>query len=222
MWIIQKKTPFVFRIQPVNHSIPCLLIHIIPTNSGKANQDIVYKLFELKNTIEKNNNFSIIGFAADGDNSYRRLLEYQILNANNSNGTLFFSDYLHLLKRSRYWFLKQLSKFKDDVNQFKNEFCQLYNLPSIVMSNERITKMHDSLPLKLFDIQNLFKSIELHHNHVFKFIFPWTLFMISINSDRLAFKNRCKYLKISQEYFERFSFLYDKNLLIDTKGRITI
>ena len=89
------------------------------------------------------------------------------------------------------------------------------------MSNERITKMHDSLPLKLFDIQNLFKSIELHHNHVFKFIFPWALFMISINSDRLAFKNRCKYLKISQEYFERFSFLYDKNLLIDTKGTIT-
>ena len=88
------------------------------------------------------------------------------------------------------------------------------------MSNEKITKMHDSLPLKLFNIQNLLKSIELQQNYVFKFIFPWSLFMILINSDRLLFKNRCKYLKICKAYFERFSLLYDRNLLIDTKGTI--
>lgn len=42
------KSAFVFQFQPVNHSIPCFLIHIIPSNTGKANQNIVSKLFELK------------------------------------------------------------------------------------------------------------------------------------------------------------------------------
>lgn len=214
------KAAFVFQIQPINHSIPCFLIHVIPSNSGKANQDILLKLFELKDIIEKNNHFSIIGFAADGDNSYRRLLEFQISNENDMNNVLFFSDYLHLLKRSRYWFLKCLEKNTSNVNEFKNKFCLEYNLPSIVMSNERITKMHDSLPLKLFDTGILLKSVELQHNHIFKFIFPWSLFMFSLNNDHIPFKNRYKYLMLCKAYFNRFPMFYDKNLLIDIKGTI--
>ena len=70
------------------------------------------------------------------------------------------------------------------------------------------------------DLNILLKSIELNHNHIFKYIFPWTIFLISINDDQITFKNRCKYLKLCKLYLERFPQFYDNNLLIDTKGTI--
>ena len=211
---------FVFQMQPINHSNPCIIIHVIPSNSGKSNPNIVSKLSELKNVIEKNNYFKVLGYAADGDNSYRHFLKQQVYNENNDIGILFFSDYLHLLKRSRYWFLKHLNQYAHDINQFKNDFCNQYNLPSIVMSDEKITKMHDSLPIRLFDIKVLIKAIDKGHNRIFQYLLPWSLFMISINNDHISVKSRCKYLKLASLYLSHFSYLYDNNLITYTKGTI--
>ena len=88
------------------------------------------------------------------------------------------------------------------------------------MSDEKITKMHDSLPLRLFDLKILIKTIDLHHNQIFKYIFPWVLMVVSVNNDHISFKDRCKYLKLCKIYLDRFPQFFDKNLLIDTKGTI--
>ena len=214
------KAAFVFQLQPINHSIPCLLIHVIPANSGKANPSIVSRLYELKKIIEENSFYSIIGFAADGDNSYRHFLNSQVYSEDKLDSILFFSDYLHLLKRGRYWFLKNLKQYSLETNKFKNEFCIQYNLPSIIMSDERITKMHDSLPLRLFDFSVLLKLVNNNQNQIFSYFFPWTLFMISINADQISFNFRSKLLKLSLAYFKKFPRYFNTNLLTDVKGTI--
>ena len=84
------------------------------------------------------------------------------------------------------------------------------------MSDEKITKMHDSLPIKLFDINVLIKSIEYEHNRIFQYLFPWSLLMISINNDQISVKERFKFLKLALMYFKNFPKLYDKNLITDT------
>ena len=94
-----------------------------------------------------------------------------------------------------------------DINQFKYQFCIQYNLPSIIMSDEKITKMHDSLPIKLFDINVLIKSIEYEHNRIFQYLFPWSLLMISINNDQISVKERFKFLKLALMYSELNSHL---------------
>ena len=191
------KAAFIFQLQPLDKIYPCLIIHVIPWNTGKANPKIVQKLDELKKIIEKNSNFAIIGYAADGDNSYRHFLRNLAFNGiRKSDDVLFFSDYLHLMKRGRYWFLKNIDKIATNVNQFISDFCVQYNIPSIVMSNEKITKMHDSLPIRLFDLKVLLKSVIEGHNLIFSYIFPWSLFMTLINSKNISMEKRYKYLLI--------------------------
>lgn len=90
-----------------------------------------------------NTNFlKIIGYAFDGDSSYRHNLENIDKNfeyskgykSQNINGPLFSSDYLHILKRARYRLLKRINLYYNNNNKeiMKKKLAEEYNLPFVV------------------------------------------------------------------------------------------
>lgn len=78
-----------------------------------------------------------------------------------SEDYLYFSDVLHILKRGRYHFVKQLHKLNSSLF---DELRILLNLPSKIFSNASYTKMHEGLAVRMFSFQ---KIILLYNNSYF-------------------------------------------------------
>ncbi|KAK8899063.1 hypothetical protein M9Y10_001362 [Tritrichomonas musculus] len=129
---------FVFQIQPFRVDLPTFTCHIIPTTSGKSNDDIVKMLINIKN-IANNHKIFIKTFAFDGDGAYNELhkqyyksyFNYTLKNnyikiVSKSKVYRVVCDMLHLLKRLRYRLLSCIihpgfrkSKTKIDLDKIK-------------------------------------------------------------------------------------------------------
>lgn len=63
------KAGFVYQINPFFFPIKPIVIHIIPTSHGKANNQIIEKLYTIKNILH-NYRIEIMSFSFDGDNAF--------------------------------------------------------------------------------------------------------------------------------------------------------
>jgi hypothetical protein len=61
---------FVFQFQPIDQHLGNLLVHVVPSHTGKASPGIVLKLEEVVEVCEKHN-LRVVVRSFDGDNSYR-------------------------------------------------------------------------------------------------------------------------------------------------------
>jgi hypothetical protein len=52
---------FAFHIQPVNPTFPCFVIHVYPAENGKENPQAVENLLTLKNKLEIEFEFAVLG-----------------------------------------------------------------------------------------------------------------------------------------------------------------
>lgn len=84
------KAGFVFQINPLLFPIKPLVIHIVPSAHGKANNQIIEKLYDIKNILH-NFRIEIVPFSFDGDNAYRNMNQtlynsfiYRMINKNSS------------------------------------------------------------------------------------------------------------------------------------------
>jgi hypothetical protein len=66
-WADAYSARFVFQIQPIDPSFYCSVIHIAPAVHGKGNSEIVSRLFELKDTLQKRFTLVVCGLAFGGD-----------------------------------------------------------------------------------------------------------------------------------------------------------
>lgn len=85
-----------------------------------------------------------------------------------------------------------------------NQFISLLNLPSMTMRKDRASKMHDRLPLLLFQLQNY--EI-LSQNDLFNyslFILPFSL-LLSDLSYEVSYENRILLFHMSRKLFH---FIY--------------
>lgn len=227
------KAGFVYQFQPLDLKYPVFLIHLFPWHCGKANNEIEKRLFQLKNSMEVFN-FHINGFAFDGDNTYRHnlrdIVDKYDFQKNFDNQIirepLFFSDYLHLLKRARYRLLKLIRNNTQGNQVFKN-LALKYNLPYIVLSDEKITKMHDSLVLKLFNLRVLLNSENFNDYGFYSYLLPWSLMLVGLNYPNVSLQDRIdlysiglKYLSYypNKQFYNGEMFLPD--LLTDSKGTL--
>lgn len=144
---------------------------------------------KLLNNISKilnDNNLSVCSFSSDGDNGYRELTSKMLQKWNNSiepnvefPPPLYTNDPLHIIKRARYrslsHILYQINRTSPSINISNLE--SMLNLPSVVFSNSKITKMQDSYPIKLFDLETFFSLHQLdqlvecsffYHSHYFR------------------------------------------------------
>lgn len=154
---------FVFYFQPLSPKYKCFTVHIMASTNGKAGKEQTKMFLELASLL-KDYNFIVKSYAADGDSGYSYMAQNvcdqwdqatrPILNL---TIPLFTNDPLHILKRARYRLLShkivQFRYGEEPINITK--FKEILNLPSVVFDNSRITKMQDSYPIRLFDLQSL-------------------------------------------------------------------
>lgn len=194
---------FVYSLHPLNHDLPTFFIHILPYNSGKANNYTTNNIYEITK-ICKLNNINIIGIASDGDTAMAKFHTNNIKlmktkKFNKNEDLLFFSDVLHLLKRGRYTFVKQIHSKNDRLNKI-NQLQNLFNLPQEIFKNESYTKMHDSLAVRLFSIDNLLVSF---NNSLFDesiFLFPFCIFGNAFSNQFLNIPERILHFEVIKDF----------------------
>ena len=224
---------FIYQFQPLCPFYDTAIIYIEPSNTSKADEKQVQNLFQIKNGLEQEN-FKIVAFASDGDSGYRSLVNSTLIQYKFgtrpiliTNNTLYTNDPLHVLKRGRYRFLSHnftlLNKNSTVFNYSK--IINLLNLPGYVFSNSRYTKMQDSLPLKLFSLQNLNLLLQTELFSHAAYFLPFCLMNTALSSDALSIDERVDYLEISFHYMALYKELVSnapKNKIAPQKGSKTV
>ena len=200
------KAAFVFQIQPFDCKLKPFVVHIKSATNGKANNTIVELLQEIKR-IAKNRNINIRSFAFDGDNAYLNLhiiyyesyihhaIRTHRLNLSHSRTMRVVSDYLHIIKRLRYRLLSSSvhSGFTDDPSSridIPILKTILKKVSPLVWNNEKYTKMHDSLPLQLFNLDHLLNLFFAKYFQAVAFWFPISTSLYAIHQPELGFNTR--------------------------------
>ena len=204
------KAGFVFQIQPYDITIQPFVVHILPATNGKANENVVNLLHEIRDTVKKRN-INIRSYAFDGDNAYKNLhkmyyetyihktLNTHTLGHKNKNQIQVVSDFLHLIKRLRYRLLSLLIHAGFDLDSITLEIEKIKEtLKSeypVIWDNNIYTKMHDKLPIELFKVENLVKLIEAKNFPAACYWFPISLALIAIDGDSIGDEYRKFFLE---------------------------
>ena len=208
------KDAFVYYIQPIDMRFSCFIAHIHPSTQGKATDREVDILFEIKNIMEVSD-MKISGFAFDGDTTYQKLhLNYlnkfseDPLESNSKKFLHIISDPLHILKRARYRLVKgNVCSFIDQYSDIidTNNYVSKFNIPQVVMSDKIFTKMHDKLPLQLFDLKNFLILYEKGDLDGMSYFLPWTLLVTSLNVKEMSLPDRISMLEVALMYLIEYN-----------------
>ena len=156
---------FIYQINPIKREFPCHVVHIELSTQGKATNNEIEVLFKIRKILQ-DENITVEAIAFDGDttyfklhseffNYYRKYInDYYFRNFFKITSTGIISDPLHILKKIRHRALKnKMSTNFQQINILSIDTLKEYlNLPDIVFSNDKITKMHDVLPLRLLSL----------------------------------------------------------------------
>lgn len=208
---------FVYYFQPLNPIYRCFPVFILGESSGKAGRKQASLLEDIANVLS-DSNFTTLFFAADGDRGYNKFvietvdlwdkMSRPIVDIQN---ILFTNDVLHLIKRGRYWLLSHDLVFMEKSGPCLNalEIQETLNLPSCIFNDARITKMQDSLPLKLFSIEN-YLLLESKGNYTAcAYFLPYTLLIASITTKDIDVDVRVDLLEIVAHYLVMYKEIFD-------------
>jgi hypothetical protein len=164
---------FAFQIQPIRPDFPCSIIHTMSATSGKATQEVVGLLLALKDKLSYEFGFRVMGLAFDADSAcsglheeFRKLWKPRIEIAPHIPLDLeprfIICDRFHLMKRIIYRWVSSVVSIgfrKDAQLSFSTKRIQEWTIvPPLVFVNSLVTKMHDSLPLRLFSRRRCFQG----------------------------------------------------------------
>ena len=106
------------------------------------------------------------------------------------------------MKRGRYALLKMIYSKTDYLNKIE-QLKNLFNIPQEVLNNASYTKMHDTLAVKLFSLDNLFKA---YNNSLYSetiFMYPFSLLGCSVNNRNLNISERIFIYKLIKNYCQK-------------------
>ena len=208
---------FVYVYQPLVAGTKCLPLLLDPSTQGKATAHEIDRLTQLGEILEEHG-LRVTGYAFDGDSTYSRLHQnffesyYQNLTSDTSfknyskiSAKSIASDPLHLLKRGRYRLLSSrvhgggFSNTTDSVILVDSLRSQL-NLPSVVFSSERFTKMHDKLATRLFSIDTLASLFKCRNYTALSYFLPLCLLSVSLEDQSMTPEERVLFLEIGLYY----------------------
>lgn len=208
---------FVYQFQPLSYEYKCFTVFVQASTSGKAKYGQISTLKKLSKILNENN-VSVFSYASDGDSTYHPLIRDNVLRWNpknrpilNFSKELFINnDPLHVLKRGRYKLISKkvctLEKNSPSVS-INNSIKEVLNLPSEVFLNSRFTKMHDDLPLKLFDIKVFQLLEEMGIYSTSSYYLPYTLLILSISNENITIDDRVDFLEIISYYMNFYKQL---------------
>ena len=207
---------FVYQYQPLITDAKCLPIFLEPSTQGKATGHEIDRLDDILRILEENG-LHVEGLAFDGDSTYSRLhrtffdsysnkvaADTEFRNFSTIAERSIVSDPLHLLKRGRYRLLNSIvhANFENttegqiDINRLKQQF----DLPSVVFSQEKYTKMHDSVGVKLFSMESLVSLFEMRNYTSLSYFLPLCLLCVSLHEERLTLNERYSFLELAFYY----------------------
>lgn len=173
-WDKAIKNAFGYQIQPLDPRIPCFMVFVEAAADGKAKDNERERLKKIHEACTSCH-VTLLSYATDGDNGYdvfhdakldERIHEILIDGIYwKKKGTHIISDVLHVIKRARYRLFgsELVSGFSNqNPERFTMEDIRrkLFALPGVVFKNDSATKMHDTLPSKLFNFANLLTLFE--------------------------------------------------------------
>lgn len=211
---------FVYQIQPLNPMYPCSVVFIEPSNNGKAAYKQIQNLIQIRDVFQENG-FQILAFASDGDSAYKwltnkTLSKHQLLTRPiiDTDEYLYTNDPLHLLKRARYRFLTHnfTLLLKNQTYFNFSDIKDIFNIPKLAFNNARITKMQDSLPIRLFTLANLKLLIDIEYLQFAAYFLPFCLFNTAFQYETLLIDERVDLLEITFYYLELY-----KQLMVSEK-----
>ena len=205
---------FVYQFHPINPVFRPFIVHIRPSTQGKATNEEVHVL-EVLSDLLADNGVTVLGFAMDGDSTYRKLhnvfydeyndrirCNHAFINFSGISSRLIVSDPLHILKRARYRLLGSdvhlgMTNGSQiiDVERLK----QVLNLPSKVFSNQQFTKMHDDLPISLFSFESLVK-LAVNEPTYLAYFMPFCLLNIGLSEEGLSIEERINLFEVAFYY----------------------
>ena len=212
---------FVFALHPTNHDLPTFIIHVHPSNSGKCN-NITTEIIQILCVKCKEEGLNIIGITSDGDNCMSKYHQLNILlfdqfNFDITENYLYFSDVLHMLKRGRYHFVKQLHKLNDNHATIDN-LRILLNLPNEIFSNKTYTKMHESLAVRLFNFEKILLLYNESQTDEIIYFLPFVSLNEAISNRLINLYDRIFLLNIIRAYCKLL--IKDQKLRLEQKYRI--
>ena len=206
---------FVYYYQPLASDVPCQTILIDPSTQGKATAKEVDMLGSVASVLDELG-FPVKGFAFDGDSTYSKLhrafFESYYLDAAlnvtfdtfESSDRIIVSDPLHLLKRGRYRLLSSnvhagFEKTNESLIS-PEEVRKVVDLPALVFSSEKYTKMHDDLATQLFSLQTLAKLFRARNNSALVYFVPLCLLTTALEEESLTVAERMLFLEVGFYY----------------------
>jgi hypothetical protein len=140
-WDDAETALFAFQLQRLHPDDPCSIIHAMPATNGKGNREVVQKLLDLKDALEHQFDFFVVGMAFDGDSAFRTLHKNFRDNwrplimphifsipVENVESPVIICDPLHLMKRIRYRWVSAVFSLgfgADLQSSFSTETIQL-------------------------------------------------------------------------------------------------
>lgn len=207
---------FVYYFQPLDSGSRCFTVFLEPSTQGKATGTQIDRLESLALVLEEKG-FPVVGFGFDGDSTYARLhkeffdtyfvncsQDAQFENFSTVSGRLIISDPLHLLKRARYRLLSSsvhgdFENRTESIIEIDKLQAQL-DLPSVVFSNEKYTKMHDSLATQLFSFRTLASLLKNKNYTALTYFLPLCLLCGSLEEESLSVDERFSFLQVGFFY----------------------
>lgn len=207
---------FVYQYQPLLSYARCLPVFIEPSTQGKATGHEIDRLDEIAQRLEQNG-LPVEGLAFDGDSTYAQLhrnyfdsyanqvaMNTEFKNFSTIEGLSIVSDPLHLLKRGRYRLLSSIvhSNF-ENTTESQIEIDRLerqLDLPSVVFSCEKYTKMHDNVAVQLFSMDTLVRLFEARNYTSLSYFLPLCLLCASLHEPDLTLNERYSFLELAFFY----------------------
>ena len=207
---------FVYHYQPINPEAKSFVVFVEPSTQGKATAHEIDRLSELAGILEEAG-FIVEGFAFDGDTTYSKLhrilfdsyYDTVVQDVDFENFSIFsqrsiVSDPLHLIKRARYRLLSanvhggfaNTSESIISVERLREQF----DVPSVVFSSEKYTKMQDSLAVQMFSLENLAKLFEMRNISALSFFLLVSLLTVALREQVLTVQERLSLLELGYFY----------------------
>ena len=205
---------FVFQFQPLSATLRSFVVYVHPSTQGKATNTEVELLEKISESLQKLD-VNVIGFAMDGDSTYRKLhrlfyneyekkirMDASFDNFSKIASRVIVSDPLHVLKRARYRLLG--SQVHCGLNSNTGEIsvsrlAEILRLPSKVFCNQKFTKMHDDLPVMLFSLETLVTLAKEEPSYLTYFL-PFCLMNAGLTEDALSLEERINFFEVAFYY----------------------
>ena len=224
---------FAFVAMPINPCIKVFPLLFIPTETGKANNNILIVMKELIRVC-KQENIIVKYISSDGDNAYdqehiatfdrykNQLFDKTeiIFNTISEYNTWILSDLLHLLKIARNRLKHPIFLFDESNFINVNHINKILNLGISLKDFSSCGKLKDSYPISVFTLANFIKLYERRKTWLSAiYILPYALKETFLYNTKISKNMRLHLIIITFKFFEYFYFYRIKTAKIRDKMR---